>query len=657
MTANFDIPKVCARIMRTIRGVGDPVASIYARAYAVTQISRLRTSKHNVAFDGSTMQLAVDDTLAVLDRVLSNRFSTLIDHLCVKIENKHEFIEVVSPAVSWILYNYVNKASDVQLETFLEQYKSLSNHALLLFHILEVFPSAFVSLHSMQFCDLAVEAKSDHFEIFKLYKVFGQCLNDSLPPFQERLSIFNKIWRCVTVISDCVQYCEVSVVFVQYIVSCFSSRELNIFLGDVLRHVKPMQAYTTVQTQLSNMLQTIVAQNKIPLAEVLTIDNFLPILDLIVDKPLKKVACKSVLHQFKMKPFRVSDAHIMHALLDVGKSLHDSVDILNLHNELNEINELIIALHTQVDFGNDLEQQLSVYVDFRKSFPNLDLVNKILVHSVNKLAMRAHNLLHGKHNSRTSAFVKACVAYNHITIPSLDDPFDRIQLFLTCSQVALINGLVGQGEGLLKAAIGSLTSFSEASDEQRLATWIQHFLSFALVFPGHPETGPFMLINGLINAINECSLWENPTEWKSRIFVDLVVLCASFAQSKFPYGIAGVDSNDLLFGGIASYMDELNQLLSLAIETTLEHLQFYGEKGKDDQRCQILQASVALDLANAFISFIEMTQSSALMVLRLIRLAAKNSAVDQGYLKRTIEHVSSKKGQWYRTIKENLEQR
>jgi hypothetical protein len=179
------------------------------------------------------------------------------------------------------------------------------------------------------------------------------------------------------------------------------------------------------------------------------------------------------------------------------------VDILNLHHELNEINDLICAIHSQVDFGNDLEQQLSVYVDFRKSFPNLDLVNKILVHSVNKLAMKAHKLLNGKHNARTSAFVKACVAYSHITIPSLDDAFDRLQLFLTSAQVALINGLIGQGEGLLKAAIGLITNFSAPADEVRLADWVHHFLAFALMFPGHPESGPFMLINGLINAINE----------------------------------------------------------------------------------------------------------------------------------------------------------
>jgi hypothetical protein len=114
------------------------------------------------------------------------------------------------------------------------------------------------------------------------------------------MPIFNKVYRAVTVLSDPIQYSEVAVVFVQYIVSCFSSRELNIFLGDVIRHVKPMQAYITVQTQLSTMLQNMVSQNKIPLQDILVTDNFLPLLDLIVDKPLKKVTCKSVLHHFKM---------------------------------------------------------------------------------------------------------------------------------------------------------------------------------------------------------------------------------------------------------------------------------------------------------------------------------------------------------------------
>lgn len=97
---------------------------------------------------------------------------------------------------------------------------------------------------------------------------------------------------------------------------------------------------------------------------------------------------------------------LTHSLLDVGKSLHDSVDSLSMHSEKNDLIDLFTCIHQYIDFGNDLEQQLSVLVDFRKSFPNLDEINKLLIHSVNKLAMRAHQKVSGRHSKRTAAFVK-----------------------------------------------------------------------------------------------------------------------------------------------------------------------------------------------------------------------------------------------------------
>ena len=38
------------------------------------------------------------------------------------------------------------------------------------------------------------------------------------------------------------------------------------------------------------------------------------------------------------------------------------------------------------------------------------------------------------------------------------------------------------------------------STEPDMVYYIQSFTSFLLLFPGHPEHGPFYLVNGLLNA-------------------------------------------------------------------------------------------------------------------------------------------------------------
>lgn len=92
------------------------------------------------------------------------------------------------------------------------------------------------------------------------------------------------------------------------------------------------------------------------------------------------------------------------------------------------MSSLLTSFITTIDMGSDLERSLSLYVDFRAAFPNLDLVLDCLVHCVLRLAMRAHAVVtRGAkaqrrpvgHTKKTGAFVKACLAYCHITIPSL----------------------------------------------------------------------------------------------------------------------------------------------------------------------------------------------------------------------------------------------
>jgi hypothetical protein len=89
------------------------------------------------------------------------------------------------------------------------------------------------------------------------------------------------------------------------------------------------------------------------------------------------------------------------------------------------ISTLICNFLEKIDFGQDLEQQLNVFVDCRAAFPNLDGVKDRLVLAVCKLAMKAHQLMKGKHTKKTAAFVKACMAFCHITIPSIESIFTR----------------------------------------------------------------------------------------------------------------------------------------------------------------------------------------------------------------------------------------
>jgi len=156
-----------------------------------------------------------------------------------------------------------------------------------------------------------------------------------------------------------------------------------------------------------------------------------------------------------------------------------------------------------VTFGDDLEKHLSFIVDARRALANLDGarepslaprrrvrcarlgvspqrfgifhpelrrelraavdvvtlarptgVTKTLVMTALALVARCNCRVGGKHTRRTTNFVKACLAFAHVTIPAVgSDKVWQLHAFLLAGQAALSTGLLSHTDSLLKASI------------------------------------------------------------------------------------------------------------------------------------------------------------------------------------------------------------
>ena len=68
--------------------------------------------------------------------------------------------------------------------------------------------------------------------------------------------------------------------------------------------------------------------------------------------------------------------------------------------------------------------------------------------------METRRLVKCNHTRKTAAFIRACVAFCFITIPSLDNPLSALNLYLLSGTVAIANGALSQGsESLLYLAL------------------------------------------------------------------------------------------------------------------------------------------------------------------------------------------------------------
>ncbi|XP_066026887.1 VPS35 endosomal protein-sorting factor-like [Pocillopora verrucosa] len=213
------------------------------------------------------------------------------------------------------------------------------------------------------------------------------------------------------------------------------------------------------------------------------------------------------------------DPVVVNSLMYVFKTMHDSVNALTLIDERRVIGHLITGFLRKIDFGRDFERQLDSFVDARSSFSSLEAVLVMLVKSVNLLAVKTREVVKGNHTRKTASFIRACVAYCFITIPSIDDVFSRLKLYLLSGQVAMANQALSQADAFFRAAIslvaevprtiGKITDseqqtiylvrapkidYKVKSSEPYLLAYMNNFFSTLLVVPDSPDQGAMHLV-------------------------------------------------------------------------------------------------------------------------------------------------------------------
>jgi len=238
----------------------------------------------------------------------------------------------------------------------------------------------------------------------------------------------------------------------------------------------------------------------------------------------------------------------------------------------------------------------------------------------------------GHHTKKTSAFVKACLAYCHVTVPSIEDIFRRLELLLHCAQVALLNQCLPQTDTFLKATISLIPDvptheeidYKRVSTEARLATFLRSFLSFLVVVPGHPTHGPFYLIQGLLNAMPRYE-WTPETGHRTAVYIDMLPLLCAYSQRKLPYSVERVESNDVLYGGSNDYMEELQEHKATVMQEVISQLTELRES--QDRAVKIRQAELVLQLVNQLIMTYKLDTAVTSFVIKLMELAKKSKDI------------------------------
>ena len=159
-----------------------------------------------------------------------------------------------------------------------------------------------------------------------------------------------------------------------------------------------------------------------------------------------------------------------------------------------------------------------------------------------------------------------------------------------------------------------------------------------LVLIGHPEHGPFYIVQGLRNALPRYQ-WQAYSLVQCRVYIDILGLLCTYSQRRFPYHIAHVESNDVLYVGNQAYLKELNENIVACLEEILKMITAMGERTETSSK--LMQSRMILDVINQILSRMQLNNDVSKFIVKLFELVLKNKSIfpraDTRYLQNTLD--------------------
>eukprot|EP00456_Euglypha_rotunda_P075972 TRINITY_DN7076_c0_g2_i1.p1 TRINITY_DN7076_c0_g2~~TRINITY_DN7076_c0_g2_i1.p1 ORF type:complete len:377 (+),score=71.48 TRINITY_DN7076_c0_g2_i1:101-1132(+) len=203
-------PDILTRVSKSIRGIGDPMAAAYMRAYLATKAGDVWASFQdpkqakigkNWFMPSSYLKpllMAFDDFLFTYRHYKATNWED-IAHIKEKRVELDVYIDLFSPAVAWLLQNIGYKSKEDIFFALLQQYKDTCNNSSVLLPLLSSFDPKFIAKQALSMTTLIREADPNlNTPKPRLYLVLGKALVQCPPPQEQALPILNdKIGRAV----------------------------------------------------------------------------------------------------------------------------------------------------------------------------------------------------------------------------------------------------------------------------------------------------------------------------------------------------------------------------------------------------------------------------------------------------------------------------
>ncbi|KAG6964182.1 hypothetical protein JG687_00006114 [Phytophthora cactorum] len=655
---NWFYKTACIRELLPRIGIGEPMVALYARLYlALTSSELLGTTSP------AEQTIVVSSSLFDYFYAFNWFRQKKLEHWLLTHKMEYdEYLALHSPAVEWLVKCAAPGATQDTFDTLLAHYQEYSYSSMVLKHLCECFGARFYASTPSEMLELIRTASPSLVSKCHLYSLVAvQLSNVSTVAENEpggKLQFLNDSWSTITSQEDITQYMECAAAYMKLIVAHFSHREALILLKDVVRHLNaatPEELTAKTYNLLGALIENVVfgaKQHYEFFSKLIPSTSFLALMGMFKRESSVEVA-KKVLRAFVGGSMKKSSHRTASERSEATR------DISAFITRLGYVNETASASERAQD--EEQEALLMLYTDCRRAFYKLEPIRMLLSTMVLRLAMHVHrrigsgvaSVIGGKkrvHARRN--FIQSCLAFAHITIPSIEASLEKLQLMVSAANVALVTNCIPQMDALVKAAIVLLADLDPsavrtASEDSTVLTAshtgavglfgavginrtgrgidqsvriIAQLMSMLVYAPSLNDEDAFYFVTALRKAALERMVWM-PSSSSSvslrleagvarvRVLLMLVQLYALWRQRSLPGRLSGVDSNDVLYGGDDAFSNEVQIRFSSTAEEVAREIEALGEGNEGNDGAVAAQIELMLDFVNLVVPVLEYDES------------------------------------------------
>nr|CAD2206586.1 unnamed protein product [Meloidogyne enterolobii] len=342
------------------------------------------------------------------------------------------------PAMEWIIQCAAYRAVIYEdLHPLWEYCKRVDKRPIVLIPLINALPRLYLGEYSLEVCKIVVSSEIVTGE--ELCALGSRLLEIDVPRAAKK-PILRSSWKCVLRLGSTKEYLSCCDYWCQFVVRHFTKNELEVILESIFRKLQH-DKYEAHFAQLLSIWSNIFNQS-IQIKPLLELEIFSKFFVIFRAAPASlrieasKVVLNGIVKRHLIGEFKnVSDAY---QIFSVCQLLHDSLELSAPLEQILENTKLICFALDRISLQveDDPEQCLNFLVDCRANFPNWDLIQRWTIKQVQSLTLNITRKV--KFSSSRAAFLQGCLANLFVSIPSLSDPLDRIELSIQSAHIALV---------------------------------------------------------------------------------------------------------------------------------------------------------------------------------------------------------------------------